>query len=223
MSFTVLAVVSIIIGLLSLLASLRRFRRGRLVAGLGHGTISSVFLLMGALLVAFGLNFYTYDRLTHDRVIAELIFKKIGAKTYKVELRRPDAESRYFTLVGDEWQLFARIVKWKPHANLLGLDSQFRLERISNKYLSASDEKMGERTVYDLHNNPGVDYVAYLKKWKTSWVDAHFGQSVYHPMEDRAHYKIKINQSGLVSYEVNEPARKAVTRWKNRPPAEPQQ
>ncbi len=212
---SIVAVVTLLVGLISFIASLKRLKHGRIAAGLGHGTFATLFLLIGATLVAIGMNFYTYDRLTYQQVVADLIFTKIpGDRTFKVEVRYPGGKAKFYTLVGDEWQLFARIVKWTPKANLLGFNSQYRLERISNKYASVNEEKNGKRTIFSLHGNPGIDYIKYLTQYNSQWVDARFGQSVYHPMTDGAHYQVKITQSGLVSYVVNSSARKAVEQWK---------
>ena len=62
-----------------------------------------------------------------------------------------------FMLAGDEWQLDARVLKWKGWANLLGLDAQYRLERVSGRYRDIEQERNDERTVYALSENPGVD------------------------------------------------------------------
>ena len=62
-----------------------------------------------------------------------------------------------FVLSGDEWQLDARVLKWKGWANLFGLDAQYRLERVSGRYRDIEQERTGERTVYALAENPGLD------------------------------------------------------------------
>ena len=41
---------------------------------------------------------------------------------------------RFLTLRGDEWQMDARVVNWKPPATLLGLDPIYQLDRLSGRY-----------------------------------------------------------------------------------------
>ena len=158
---------------------------------------------MGLLLLAIAasfvvsLNLHTYARLTHEEPVAEIVFEKRGSQHYRATLTQvPSGEMQMFMLAGDEWQLDARVLKWKGWANLLGLDAQYRLERVSGRYRDLEQERSDERTVYGLSENPGVDL------WKLSadyptwlpFVDAIYGSATYLPMADGARYEVKITQ-----------------------------
>ena len=39
---------------------------------------------------------------------------------------------------GDEWMMSARLQKWKPWANIIGLDVTYTLDQIANKYSNAA-------------------------------------------------------------------------------------
>ena len=108
-----------------------------------------------------------------------------------------------FMLAGDEWQLDARVLKWKGWANLLGLDAQYRLERVSGRYRDIEQERKDERTVYALSENPGVDLwtlsIEY-PRW-LPFVDAVYGSATYLPMADGARYEVSITQSGWLANE----------------------
>ena len=111
-------------------------------------------------------------------------------------------------LAGDEWQLDARVLKWKGWANLLGLDAQYRLERVSGRYRQIEQERKDERTVYALSENPGIDLWTMSidhRRW-LPFVDAVYGSAVYLPMADGARYEVSITQSGLVARPVNDVA-----------------
>jgi hypothetical protein len=117
-------------------------------------------------------------------------------------------------LAGDEWQLDARVLKWKGWANLLGLDAQYRLERVSGRYRDIEQERTGERTVYGLSENPGVDLwvlSTQYPKW-LPFVDAVYGSATYLPMADGARYEVKMTQSGLMARPVNEAANAAAAK-----------
>ena len=64
------------------------------------------------------------------------------AETFEVTLTEPPSaaapqgQTRKFTVHGDEWRIDARVLKWKPWANVLGLDTQYRLDRLSGRYES---------------------------------------------------------------------------------------
>ena len=118
-----------------------------------------VLLLAGAaLFFVVSLNLHTYARLTHEQPVAEIVFEARGPQRYRATLAQvPSGEMQMFMLAGDEWQLDARVLKWKGWANLLGLDAQYRLERVSGRYRDIEQERKDERTVYALSENPGVD------------------------------------------------------------------
>ncbi len=112
----------------------RLFRRGRMVSGLMCVLVGLVFLIVP---VAIGLvagNMGTYTRLTHEQRALKAEFSKTGEHQFDVVLTYPQGEVQRVTLRGDEWQVDARIVKWKPLANIVGFDAAYRLERISGRY-----------------------------------------------------------------------------------------
>ena len=63
-------------------------------------------------------------------------------KRYTITIRRLDGAERMQTcqLQGDEWQVSGRVQKWRPWANVLGLNLTYDLEQASNKYISTSRE-----------------------------------------------------------------------------------
>jgi len=224
MSLTIISLIFLAFGLLFFIASFRRLRKKRLFSACGHGTISIVLLAIGLLLTAFAMNLYTYDRLTHKKVIADIRLIKIKPQLFEAELSLPDGTKNHYTLAGDEWRLEARILKWTAKGNLLGLDAQYRLERISGRFRKISEANgtevkktnhslMGERTRYF------EQFVTSYKKWMPM-LDTIYGDGVYHPMADKAHFQVKITQQGLVAYPVNEIAKTAVSDWGSSSPQE---
>ena len=116
---------------------------------------------------------------------------------------------------GDEWQLDARVLKWKGWANLFGLDAQYRLERVSGRYRDITQERTAERTVYPLAENPGLDLwqITLDKPGRLPFVDAVYGNAAYMPMSDGARYEISITQTGLIARPVNAAAQQAAGSW----------
>ena len=62
----------------------------------------------------------------------------------------PNGIVHNFEMHGDEWRIEARVLKWKPWAYVLGLDSQYRLDRFSGRYADTQQEINAERSVYDI-------------------------------------------------------------------------
>ena len=179
---------------------------------------------MGALLLAgaalffvVSLNLHTYNRLTYEQPVAEIVFEARGPQSFRATLAQvPSGELQMFMLAGDEWQLDARVLKWKGWANLLGLDAQYRLERVSGRYRDIAQERNDERTVYGLSENPGLDLWTMSidhKRW-LPFVDAVYGSAVYLPMADGARYVVTVTQSGLLARPTNDVAKAAAGSWK---------
>lgn len=161
----------------------------------------TVLVLAGLLLGLLASNLYTYSRLTDEALIAKLRFVQIEPRRYRVELRSGDfCEQQKFELYGDEWRLDARFLKWKPLANLFGLDAMYRLERLSGRYHSIADENSQKHQAFEVSHRPGIDFLQYLgRDWKYwSPVDTFFGSSVYESVDSAYEYSVYRSQSGLL-------------------------
>jgi hypothetical protein len=202
--------------LLLALACLRLFR-ARILAATGSALMGFVLLGAATLFFVVSLNLHTYARLTHETPAAEIVFEVRAPQRYRATLSQtPTGEMQTFILAGDEWQLDARVLKWKGWANLFGMDAQYRLERVSGRYRDIEQERRDERTVYALSENPGVDLWLLASKYPRTlpFVDAVYGSATYLPMADGARYQISITQSGLIARPLNEAAQTAAGGWK---------
>ena len=217
MNSDAIAIVIGIFGLLLVALACQRLARARFLAAAGSALGGLLLLAVAAVFFIVSLNLHTYARLTNEQPVAEIVFEQRGAQRYRATLTQmPSGEMQMFMLAGDEWQLDARVLKWKGWANLLGLDAQYRLERVSGRYRDLEQERNAERTVYGLSENPGVDlWVLSTRypKWMP-FVDAVYGSATYLPMADGARYEVKMTQSGLIARPVNEAANAASSSWK---------
>ncbi|HEY5755162.1 MAG TPA: hypothetical protein VIU34_05030 [Steroidobacter sp.] len=206
-----------IFGLLLLILACQRLFRARFLAAGGSAFTGSLFLAIAAVLFVVSLNLRTYAQLTLERPVAEIVFEQRGPQTFNATLTQmPNGEIQMFVLSGDEWQLDARVLKWKGWANLFGLDAQYRLERVSGRYREITQERTAERTVYPLAENPGVDLwqLTLDKPDRLPFVDAVYGNAAYMPMSDGARYEVTISQTGLIARPVNAAAQQAAGTWK---------
>lgn len=204
-------------GLLLLALACQRLFRARFLAAGGSAIGGIALLAIAGFLFVVSLNLHTYARLTHETPIAEIVFEGRGPQQYRATLAEvPSGEMQLFTLAGDEWQLDARVLKWKGWANLLGLDAQYRLERIGGRYRDIEQERTGQRTVYPLSENPGLDLWMLSTRYPRwlPFVDAVYGSATYMPMADGARYEISITQSGLIARPKNPAAENAAGSWR---------
>ena len=210
------ALASLLLGLACLVTALIQLRRGRRVRAGMRGVLAAGLFGLTAVLVLAGLNFHTYQRLTYERPLAELHFSQQGSQRYQVRLRLADRQRELtYRINGDEWQLDARVLRWLPPANLLGLDSRYRLERLSGRYSNAAEQRERPQSVHDLVDERGMELWPLLGKLQeyTGWIDTYYGSATYLPMADSAEYEVVMTQSGLVARPSNAEARLAVRNW----------
>lgn len=217
MNSDAVALVVALFGVLLLALACQRLFRARFLSAGGSAFTGLLLLAIAALTFVVSLNFHTYARLTHEQPVAEIVFETRGPQRYRATLTQmPSGEMQVFILAGDEWQLDARVLKWQGWANLLGLDAQYRLERVSGRYRDIEQERHDDRTVYELSKNPGIDL------WKLStqyprwlpFVDAVYGSATYQPMAQGARYEVRITQSGLIARPLNAAAQTVAKGWK---------
>jgi hypothetical protein len=203
------------LGVLLLAGAIRRFRRGRpLVAAIECVCAAGLFALAGCVAL-IAENLAGYQRLTHEDSAARIAFVQTAPHQFEADLTYPAGTHKQFMLRGDQWQIDARVLKWRPLANLLGFDTAYRLERIAGRYNDIESERSGARTVYDLAPEEGLDLWALALRFKAllPWIDAYYGSAAYVPMADGAAYEVSVSQSGLVARPSNDPARGAVNAW----------
>ncbi|HEY7944555.1 MAG TPA: cation/multidrug efflux pump [Casimicrobiaceae bacterium] len=208
--------VCLLAGLLFLMLALRRLRGRRFGACALHGASSLVLFLIAVAIGLVGVNLLTYQRLTHEQPAVQAQFTRAGDQRFDALLTYPSGATQRLALAGDEWQIDARVLKWRPLASVVGFDTAYRLERISGRYADIARERGAERTVYALNPQDRIDVWTLLRTWHryVPWVDALYGSAVYVPMGDGAHYEVVVSQSGLVARPLNEAARQAVGAWK---------
>lgn len=208
-----------VIGLALVLSGLGWMFRGRPFKG-GRGVLSGgAFLGVGALVGLLGLNVQTYHRLTYERPVATIEVKQKAPQLFEAIVVEPPTEqdpqgiTRTFEVHGDEWRIEARVLKWKSWASVLGLDSQYRLDRFSGRYTDTQQELTGERSVYDIRptRQSGIDLWPVAREYRAyvPLVDTLHGSGTYMPMVEGAHYEVRITQGGLIARPTNEVAAEA--------------
>ncbi len=207
-----------VFGLAVLLSGLGWIFRGRPFKG-GRGIFGGgVVLAVGGLIGLLGLNIQTYHRLTFERPVAEITLARNGPQDFTATLKQPDGTQQDYRLHGDQWRIEARVLKWKPWANVLGLDSQYRLDRLSGRYETVEDELNAERSAYQIlpTRSTGIDLWPLARQFSqyAPVVDTLYGSGAYMPMADGARYEVRITQSGLVARPLNDRAFEAsATGW----------
>jgi hypothetical protein len=187
-------------------------RAGRRLVG--GTTVAAI----GFALSLVGLNTQLFTRLTHEGAVADVSVKAVNPaqNLYQVTVHRLDGDipPQRCTIQGDEWLIGGRVQKWKPWANVLGLDATYTLDQVSNKYTTAERGNGKPITSCDLKGTPVVN--DYLPPSWTPWLlqqfyteDRRFGSANYMPLADGAVYRVVITQSGFNAEPGNDAAKAA--------------
>jgi hypothetical protein len=203
------------LGIILFVMGLRRIWRHRIVAGSLEGLIGLLLFAIATLIVMLSTNLYTYDRLTHESKAAEISFQEIGPQHFGGTLKFGN-KIQILDLRGDDWQIDARVLKWRGMAVLLGFDTLYRLDRLSGRYRDIDQEKTAPRTVYSLSEEKGLDLWLMVRKYNRwiPWVDALYGSATYMPMVDGASYTVFVSLGGLLARPNNDIALKAIIEWR---------
>lgn len=205
-----------LVGAVTLIAGAGALFGGRPVSGLLRMIGGAGAAAAAGFVALAGMNVQTYARLTHERPVATLSLDQLGPQHFEAELSLPETEGRpasrrTYEIHGDEWRIEARVLRWKPWANVLGLDSQYQLDRLSGRYIETEDERTAERSVHDLRPESRVDLWALGRRYGilSNAVDTLYGSGAAMPMADGAEYEVWITQSGLIARAANSEAEEA--------------
>ena len=212
---SLLLVIIVLVGILLLVTGLLRLFRLKLIGGLARISVGAVLTVVAALGVGVSLNLLTYHRLIEEQPVAIIRFESIGRDDFGAAVTFPDGHSRKLGISGDEWQMDVRVLKWSSAATDLGLDSLYRLDRISGRYLDIEMERNEIRSVHDLSASRGLNTWQYANKYRKylPFVDAMYGSAAYLPMADGAMFEVTLSESGLVARPMNSVAEEAVDSW----------
>jgi len=202
-------------GLMLFFGGFKRLFHGHFASGGSRILFGLVFLFAFAFVAAVALDLRTYLRLTYEQPVATLSFAAVGPQAFRATLS--DATGKVITvdLHGDDWQLDARVLKWKGVATVLGLDALYRLDRLEGRYRNIGQERNDYHSVVELSGDPGLDLWGLAQRnagW-LPWVDAVYGSATYMPMADGAQFSVSLSPTGLLARAANKPPQDAMAHF----------
>ena len=210
--------ISVLLGVCLLIFGLSLLLRGTWFWGWIRGMSGVFFIALAVGLTFIALDLYSYQQLLVDKPIATVSFEQIEKQKFVATVAmtaRGDVDEYY--LSGDQWQMDARVIRWKGAMRTLGGKPGYRLDRISGRYLTLADERTQDRTVYSLREQEyGLDLWAWAREQDgMPWMEAAYGSATYVPMADGAVFEVALSHSGLVAKPLNEAAEQAVQYWRD--------
>lgn len=209
---TVFALITLFF-VISMIRHARRRRPVRATGSLAGGVASGA---LGGASVLLAFSYYGYGRLVDEQIVSRIEFSQSAPGEYLARLMIDGEPDRLFPLRGDEWQMDARVVNWKPPATLLGLDPIYQLERLSGRYSDIGDELSEQRTVHALSEELTLDVWRVARRFPMLMpgVDAYYGTATYVPMADGARFEVTLTRTALIARPLNDAAREAVGEWR---------
>lgn len=209
------AVTFTVIALLFLRSMARHIRRGRVLRATGSAAFCATSAALGTAVVLLFMSYLGYQRLTAEQLVAVIEFSQSADEEFTARLMIDGELDRLLPLRGDEWQLDARVLTWKPPATILGLDPVYQLERLSGRYSSVDRERSEPRTVHALAQERTLDLWSLARDFPkfTPGVDAYYGTATYLPLADGARFRVTLSRDALIARPVNDLAREAVGDW----------
>ena len=179
----------------------RSLKQRRWFGALVRIGLLGLFLAVGLGLALLAGALFHYLELAGDTQVATLSLRQVEPQRYSVRLETPDGTHRSFELRGDEWQLDARVIRWKLPALLAGAPNLYRLERLSGRYGDVKQEIEAQRSAHDLAAAAFPDLWTLKRQFPEylPFVDADYGSAAYLPMLDGARYEVTLGASGGLS------------------------
>ena len=197
-----LIAISILLGVLGLVAGVSAFlalARARILRFVVRSVLALRLVVAGSVLALVSLGIQGMRALTHEETAARIKLVPTGPQRYNATVTFADGRVETFALAGDDIYVDAHVVKWTPLANMLGLHTSYRLDRIAGRYRALEQENTAPRTVYALGTPAIVDLVALGRRLPLAdFFDAEYGSATYVPVEGGGELELKVSTTGLL-------------------------
>jgi len=217
MLFSAFAGITIIIALVAVYLAVKILAKSTWILGFLRGFSGLLMISISVLMVLVGLDLFSYKQLQKDKPILTISFEKKDDQHFESTLLYIEqGNEQKHELYGDQWQIDARMIRWRGLFELFGAKPGYRLDRLNGRYYSLEDERRKPRSAHQLQESEfGLDFWSWAQENGRFMplVDAIYGSATYLPMEHGAIYQISLSASGLTAKPLNPIAESAISRW----------
>ena len=186
-------------GMLVLRAGYRAAGDRRWTGSAVRGLAGLLLLALAALVGAIIVGLRGYRALTLEDLAATVTTEPVAPQRFRATIVFPDHRLAMYELAGDAFYIDARILKWHPFANLLGLHTDFELDRVAGRYNDVADERRKPHTTYELARPPLVDlFFLARRRVLGPLVDAEYGSAAFVAAGGPAQYEVRVSTTGLL-------------------------
>lgn len=203
--FYLLAIGLGVLSLLFLVGAVAALRGRRWIGSLGSGGTAVVFLLLAALAGTLGMSTQGYRALTLEEVAATITTVPTADRAFQAFVEFPDGRDTTFHVMGDQLQVDAHILKWHPLTNILGVHTQYELDRLGGRYIEIGDERSEPRSIHSLKMDKPVDLFHLARRYSllALLVDTEYGSATYIEVRRPARFEVRVSTTGLLVREID--------------------
>jgi hypothetical protein len=185
----------------------RSYRRRKWMGTAGRGGGGALLLSLSALSATLGASTHGYTALTREAVAMTVTTVPTGPRSFQAYVEFPDGRDTTVTVQGDQFLVDAHILKWRYVGNLLGLHTQYELDRLTGRYIDIEEERRLPRTVHSLKSDKPVDLFELAQRYAllSLLVDAEYGSATYTEVRRPARFHVLVSTTGLMVREVDLP------------------
>lgn len=186
-------------GILVLRASYRAAGDRRWTGSAVRGLAGLLLLALATLVGAIIVGRRGYRALTLEVLAATVTTEPVAPQRFRATIVFPDRRLAMYELAGDAFYIDARILKWHPFVNLLGLHTDFELDRVAGRYNDVADERRKPHTTYELTRPPLVDlFFLARRRLLGPLLDAEYGSAAFVAVGAPAQYELRVSTTGLL-------------------------
>jgi hypothetical protein len=187
--------------------AVKAFRGRRWMGTAGRTGSGALFVSLSALAGTLGASTHGYRSLTMEEVAMTVTTVPTGPHAFQAYVEFPDGRDTTFAVSGDQVLVDAHILKWRYVGNLLGLHTQYELDRLTGRYLDVEDERRLDRTVHSLKAEKPVDLFDLAQRYSllAYLVDAEYGSATYVEVREPARFQVTVSTTGLLVREIDLP------------------
>lgn len=197
---TLVATIAALAALGFLLSGGRALRRRRIAGGSASLLVAALLCAVAGLAATISVGTRGYRAFTREVTAAVVTVAPTAPRRFAARFRFPDGREQVYRLAGDELYVDARVLKWKPLANLLGLHTDYELDRVAGRYADLASERTGERTVHELGQDKPVDLFHLRRRFPLlrPLVDAEYGSATFIAVTRPTTFLIQVSTTGVL-------------------------
>ena len=202
--FVIAAVLLGLVGLGFVIAGLSALKGVKPLRFALRTLVGLLLLSLGAMAGVIDVGLTGYRALTREDLAARIQVRPVDEQRFEATFLIPDRPKLSFEVAGDEIYVDARILKWTPMANMLGLHTVYELDRVTGRYIDIDKELARQRTVYSLAEKKPVDLFVLRRGYPVlaPFIDAEYGSGSFVPVTRPAEFEVRVSTTGLLIREV---------------------